>query len=122
MFKEKGRFISLVIKPGEHETLQSSEVASVLISNVCIPDVSAGKAPSRLFATVSGGPTRALLATLVPETHETEMLNFKVPLEQSVKMEVTGAHPIHVIGYMNILDDDLDVILEEEDEEEEEKE
>lgn len=110
-------FKSLVIRPGEEKTLQSSETCALVISNACIPDISAGPGPSRLFASVSN--QRILLTTLVPGLRENDMLNFKVPLESIIKLEVVGAHPVHVIGYLNSLVDEA--LLEEEEEEETEE-
>lgn len=96
---------------------RSSEDRSVVISNACIPDVSAGAAPTRLFANLVNGPENILVTTLVPGIHESEMLNFKVPLNGAVTLRVVGAHPIHLIGYMNLIQDASDIIMEEEEEE-----
>jgi hypothetical protein len=116
------RFVSIIVKPGCPAILSGTDSMGLVLSNCCIPTIAASAAshPSRLFAIVLSRPVeRILLVTLVPGRFETEMLGFRISPGERVRLEDSGPHDIHVIGYLQAPpeENDADEDLEEDEEE-----
>jgi hypothetical protein len=116
-------FVSAVVSKEVPVRLVAPDDHILTISNCCIPDLdpAAPESPARLFGKLmSSSDQKLLLATLVPNRSESEMIGFRVPPGDSVILEASGPHSIHLIGYLHPLDEDGSNGEENEEEEEEE--
>ena len=106
----------------------------LLLTNACLPEIPAdgSSEPVRLFAHVTSQKfdegsvveekSDVMLVSLVPGQTEHTHLNVAFSSLNSVMLENKGKVPIHLVGKIELLDDDLYGIEEEEEEEEEEAE
>ena len=119
-----------IIQPGETKTIEFSEESNLYITNICIPEIpeNAPEEPNRLVAhiitinphqdedsvDVSNLPhTNVLLASLIPNVCEHQVLNITFSPLEIVKLQNQGACALHLSGYQ--------IPISEEEEEEEEE-
>jgi hypothetical protein len=119
-------FVSCVVVAGSPVILRAAKEKNLMITNCCMPllDESHGRQISRLFGSKSSTPgEKVLLATLIPDRCEHAQFNFRISSGNSVTLEVSGPHEVHVIGYQSeLIEDEIFECLAEEEEEEEEEE
>jgi hypothetical protein len=103
------QFVSAIVKPRIPVVLTATAPRSLIVSNVCLPDVplNAAVQPCRLFGTiVPSAGDRTLLATLLANRAENEALGFRVAPGKQIKLETGGPYAIHIAGYLQELGDD----------------
>lgn len=107
-------FWGCIVKPGKPHQIQKELTDVLMISNVSLHPSATGK--TSLFVKV-GDSQELLITSLEAGKHEHANVNLYVRISDGVNFRVQGSGEVHICGFLDPSDEDLDDFYEEDDEE-----